>query len=91
MNHFFPSKEALERFCEKLQPVREQLIAMGAKVEVNDGPVRGFKVVGNMTLDMLSNGCRKPKPIANSISIQETMLWQGSIFNSHCSQLSIPR
>ena len=29
---------------------------MGAKVEVNDGPVRGFKVAGNMTLDMLSNG-----------------------------------
>ena len=56
MNHLFPLKEALERFCEKLQPVREQLIAIGAKVEVNDGPVRGFKVAGNMTLDMLSNG-----------------------------------
>ena len=56
VNHFFPSKEALESFAEKLKPVREQLIAMGAKVEVNDGPVWGFKVAGNVTLDMLSNG-----------------------------------
>ena len=56
VNHFFPSKEALESFSEKLKPVREQLIAMGAKVEVNDGPVWGFKVSGNVTLDMLSNG-----------------------------------
>ena len=56
VNHFFPSKEALESFSEKLKPVREQLIAMGAKVEVNDGPVWGFKVAGNVTLDMLSNG-----------------------------------
>ena len=56
VNHFFPSKEALESFSEKLKPVREQLIAMGAKVEVNDGPVWGFKVAGNVTLGMLSNG-----------------------------------
>ena len=56
VNHFFSSKEALESFSEKLKPVREQLIAMGAKVEVNDGPVWGFKVAGNVTLDMLSNG-----------------------------------
>ena len=56
MNHFFPSKEALESFSEKLKPVREQLTAMGAKVEVNDGPVWGFKVAGNVTLDMLANG-----------------------------------
>ena len=56
VNHFFPSKEALESFSQKLKPVREQLIAMGAKVEVNDGPVWGFKVAGNVTLDMLSNG-----------------------------------
>ena len=39
VNRFFPSKEALESFSEKLKPVREQLTAMGAKVEVNDGPV----------------------------------------------------
>ena len=56
VNHFFPSKEALESFSEKLKPVREQLTAMGAKVEVNDGPVWGFKVAGNVTLDMLANG-----------------------------------
>ena len=56
VNHFFPSKEDLESFSEKLKPIREQLIAMGAKVEVNDGPVWGFKVAGNVTLDMLSNG-----------------------------------
>ena len=56
VNHFFPSKEALEGFSEKLKPVREQLVAMGVKVEVHDGPVWGFKVAGNVTLDMLSNG-----------------------------------
>jgi hypothetical protein len=56
VNHFFPSEEALENFSEKLKPVREQLKAMGAKVEINDGPVWGFKVAGNVTLDMLSNG-----------------------------------
>ena len=56
VNHFFPSKEALDSFSEKLKPVREQLIAMGAKVEINDGPVWGFKVAGNVMLDMLANG-----------------------------------
>jgi hypothetical protein len=29
---------------------------MGAKVEINDGPVWGFRVAGDVTLDMLSNG-----------------------------------
>ena len=58
VNHFFPSKEALESFSEKLKPVREQLTAMGAKVEVNDGPVWGFKVASNVTLDMLANGMK---------------------------------
>tara|TARA_B100000886_G_C20208544_1_gene401430 strand:- start:9 stop:341 length:333 start_codon:yes stop_codon:yes gene_type:complete len=56
VNHFFPSKEALEGFSEKLKPIREQLKAMGAKVEINDGPVWGFKVAGDVTLDMLSKG-----------------------------------
>ena len=56
VNHFFPSKEALDGFSEKLKPVREQLKAMGAKVEINDGPVWGFKVAGDVTLDMLSDG-----------------------------------
>ena len=55
VNHFFPSKEAIEGFLEKLKPVREQLKAMGAKVEINDGPVWGCKVAGDVTLDMLSN------------------------------------
>ena len=56
VNHFFPSKEALESFSEKLKPVREQLTAMGAKVEVNDGPVWSFKAAGNVTSDMFANG-----------------------------------
>ena len=56
VNHFFPDKETLDSFSEKLKPVREQLKSMGAKVEINDGPVWGFKVAGDITLDMLSNG-----------------------------------
>ena len=56
LNHFFPSKKALESFSENFKPVREKLTAMGAKVEVNDEPVWGFKVAGNVTLDMLANG-----------------------------------
>ena len=58
VKHSFPSKEALESFSENLKPVREQLTAMGAKVEVNDEPVWGFKVAGNVTLDMLANGMK---------------------------------
>ena len=42
VNHFFPDKETLDSFSEKLKPVREQLKSMGAKVEINDGPV-GFQ------------------------------------------------
>ena len=56
VNHFFPDKETLEAFSEKLKPVREQLKSMGAKVEINDGPVWDFRVAGDVTLDMLSNG-----------------------------------
>ena len=56
VNHFFSDKETLEAFSEKLKPVREQLKSMGAKVEINDGPVWGFRVAGDVTLDMLSNG-----------------------------------
>ena len=56
VNHFFPDRETLEGFSEKLKPVREQLKSMGAKVEINDGPVWGFKVAGDVTLDMLANG-----------------------------------
>ena len=56
VNHFFPSEEALEGFSKKLKLVREQLVCIGIKVEVNDGPVWGFKVPGNVTVDTLSNG-----------------------------------
>ena len=56
VNHFFPDRETLDGFSEKLKPVREQLKSMGAKVEINDGPVWGFKVAGDVTLDMLANG-----------------------------------
>ena len=43
VNHFFPDKESLDSFSEKLKPVREQLKSMGAKVEINDGPVWGSR------------------------------------------------
>ena len=62
VNHFFPDRETLEGFSEKLKPVREQLKSMGAKVEINDGPVWGFKVAGDVTLDMLANGLVPPPP-----------------------------
>ena len=58
VNHFFPSREALQGFSTKLKPVREQIIAMGAKIEVHDGEVFNFKVGGDVTLDMLMNGMR---------------------------------
>lgn len=58
VNHFFPSQQALQAFTAKLKPVREQIIAMGAKVDVHDGEVWGFKVAGDVTLDMLSNGMK---------------------------------
>ena len=46
VNHFFPSREALQGFSTKLKSVREQIIAMGAKIEVHDGEVFNFKVGG---------------------------------------------
>ena len=60
VNHFFPDKETLEQFSQKLKPVREQISSLGAKIEVNDGPVWGFKVAGDVTLDMLRNGMEAP-------------------------------
>ena len=56
VKYSFPSKEALESFSENLKPVREEINAMGAKVEVNVEQVWGIKVAGNVTLDMLANG-----------------------------------
>ena len=56
VNHFFPSEQAMKDFNAKLKPVREQIISMGAKVEINDGEVWAFKVAGDVTLDMLMNG-----------------------------------
>lgn len=58
VNHFFPLKEVLEGFSKKLKPVREQIIAMGAKIDVHDGEVFKFKVAGDVTLDMLVNGMK---------------------------------
>ena len=43
-------------FNAKLKPVREQIIPMGANVEINDGEVWAFRVAGDVTLDMLMNG-----------------------------------
>ncbi|HBP58834.1 MAG: hypothetical protein CMN41_08680 [SAR116 cluster bacterium] len=56
VNHFFPTKQVQEAFTAKLKPVREQIVSMGAKVEFHDGEVWGFKVAGDVTLDMLMNG-----------------------------------
>ena len=58
VNHFFSSKEALQSFTTKLKPVREQIIAMGAKIDGYDGEVFNFKVAGDVTLDMLMNGMK---------------------------------
>ena len=58
VNHFFSSKEALQGFTTKLKPVREQIIAMGAKIDGYDGEVFNFKVAGDVTLDMLMNGMK---------------------------------
>ena len=46
VNHFFPDRETLEGFSEKLKPVREQLKSMGAKVEINDGRRSGCGAMG---------------------------------------------
>ena len=56
VNHFFPSEQAIKDFNAKLKPVCEQIISMGAVVEINDGEVCAFKVAGDVTLDMLMNG-----------------------------------
>ena len=58
VKHFFPSREALQGFSTKLKPVRDQIIAMGAKIEIHDGEVFNFKVAGDVTLDMLMNGMK---------------------------------
>ena len=39
-----------------MKPERDQLKSMGAKVEINDGPVWSFKVAGDITLDTLTEG-----------------------------------
>ena len=46
----------MESLSENLKSIREELTAIGAKVEVNDEPVWDFKVAGNVPLDMLANG-----------------------------------
>ena len=56
VNHFFQGEQAIKDFNAKLKPVREQIISMGAKVEINDCEVWAFKVAGDVTLDMLMNG-----------------------------------
>ena len=58
LNHFFPSREALQGFITNLKSVREQIIAMGAKIDLHDDEVFRFKVAGDVTLDMLMNGMK---------------------------------
>ena len=48
----------MQGFTTKLKPVREQIIAMGAKIDLHDGEVFKFKVAGDVTLDMLMNGMK---------------------------------
>ena len=56
VTHIFPDKNALGAFEKTMKPQRDQLKSMGAKVEINDGPVWSFKVAGDITLDTLTKG-----------------------------------
>jgi len=46
----------LDAFEKTMKPQRDQMKSMGAKVEINDGPVWSFKVAGDITLDTLTKG-----------------------------------
>ena len=52
----FPDKGTLDAFEKTMKHERDQLKSMGAKVEINDGPVWSFKVAGDITLDTLTKG-----------------------------------
>ena len=56
VTHIFPDKDTLDAFEKTMKPQRDQLKSMGAKVEINDGPVWSFKVAGDITLDTLTKG-----------------------------------
>ena len=56
VTHIFPDKDTLDEFEKTMKPQRDQLKSMGAKVEINDGPVWSFKVAGDITLDTLTKG-----------------------------------
>ena len=56
VTHIFPDKGMLDAFEKTMKPQRDQLKSMGAKVEINDGPVWSFKVAGDITLDTLTKG-----------------------------------
>ena len=56
VTHIFPDKNTLDAFEKTMKPQRDQMKSMGAKVEVNDGPVWSFKVAGDITLDTLTKG-----------------------------------
>ena len=56
VTHIFPDKDTLDAFEKTMKPQRDQLKSMGAKVEINDGPVWSFKVAGDITLDTLKKG-----------------------------------
>ena len=56
VNHFFPTREAADQFRDKVRPIREQLTTMGAKIDTNEGNVWDFKVAGDVTLTMLTQG-----------------------------------
>ena len=56
VTHIFPDQDTLIAFTERMKPEREQLKSMGAKVEINEGPVWSFKVAGDISLDTLTKG-----------------------------------
>ena len=56
VTHIFPDLDMLIAFTERMKPERDQLKSMGAKVEINEGPVWSFKVTGDITLDTLTKG-----------------------------------
>ena len=62
VTHIFPDQESLDNFAAKMKPEREQLKSMGAKVEINEGPVASFKVASDITLDTLTKGVSPRQP-----------------------------
>ena len=56
LTYILPDQDTLIAFTARMKPEREQLKSIGAKVEINEGPVWSFKVADCFTLDTLKKG-----------------------------------